>query len=595
MANSVVQSSPSQPQQLFTLVQGHLLERLRAVFEVAETGLLASGEQPVLCCELRRNRRSFIDNFLNQLQLRCEEPGRSWVVGSSASARNARTLIYLTGADQRVRALCQEQATGVGRLAALWAQQTGRPVDVLDCPLSLHTMARLFFLLLPDLPAPLRIRHALGVAFCDALAAMQQMVQTTIFNVLQRRGVLVAAITPIPLPNWWEPLAQGRQPSVAAQSLVVPPRSMERMAAMAIDVAEAALADDRAGLMALLSSERQTALLPWLLRQLAEDSSDLPPTARGILTLLAGPLLLAACEESFADAVHPARRSLEELMHWAPGWQECLGIEGVVPEYCREMAVNLARGLVQDSTGQMPLWLDLFDYLLQLRKRVQQDTSAVVASTRLSLQVTEVHAEVDALLAERAGLERWPQVVIDILHESWTGVLLAIHWREGTASDAWLSAIAVADELLASVQPGVDRAMRQRLIQRVPHLLQNLRRGFDDIGFARRDYSVLLQRLENVHLALLQGKDGDDLPESSALWPLPASLPASDEPFEVGNWLQRDDGSVCSVQFSDAWCTVLLDAHNAAQESCSTAVLQAAFYDGNLVVLPVPRPLLVAA
>jgi hypothetical protein len=234
----------------------------------------------------------------------------------------------------------------------------------------------------------------------------------------------------------------------------------------------------------------------------------------------------------------------------------------------------------------------LLDYLLQLRKRLQQDISAVVASTRLSLQVVEVRVEVDALLAERAALEQWPPVLIDIVHGYWSALLLNIYWRDGTASDAWLNAIAVADELLASVQPGLDRQTRQHALQRVTQLLQGLRKGFDALGCDRRTVGVLLDRLERVHLALLQGKEGEQLPEGSALWPEVARLPVQDEAFEVGSWLQRADGLVLSVEFSDAWCTALRDAHNATLECCATAALQAEFYEGNLVVVPSSASLL---
>jgi hypothetical protein len=90
-----------------------------------------------LCvASLRRIRRNFIDNYLNQLWLRCENPEREWVIGGASSAAQARTMIYLTEAEQAVRALYQDQAVAVGRLATVWTQQTGVTCTVFDCPLS---------------------------------------------------------------------------------------------------------------------------------------------------------------------------------------------------------------------------------------------------------------------------------------------------------------------------------------------------------------------------------------------------------------------------------------------------------------------------
>lgn len=596
MIQSAATQSESAQQQWFALVRGHLLEQLRTVFDACETGLQQADEQPVLCCELRRQRHTFIESYVNQLWLRCDKPDRAWVIGTAASAGYARTYIYMSAADAALHRLYQARSADFGRFAALWSQQTSLACTVLDCPLLPHTLSRLFFRLLPEIQAPMRVRHALASAFVAAIPRIAQSVQSALFNFLQRRGVLIGAVTPLSLPEWWEPLEPARTPSVTAQALVVPPRSIGKVAEVAAEVAVLALADDVAGVEQLLSLQRQSALMPWLATLVSETGSPLPPVARRVLCLLAAPLLHSACDESFADTAHPARRALDELLDWAPGWQECLGIEGIVPEYCCELARHMA--LVssggEGSVTSADKWLDLLDYLLQLRKRVQQDTSAVVASARLAIEAAEVRAEVENLLHERAGLERWPQVVIDILGDTWTALLMGIHWRESTASDAWLNAIAVADELLASARPGIERQLRQRLIQRVPQLLQGLRNGFDEIGFDRRAYSVLLERLEKVHLALLQGCDESGLPDTSCFWPEAAALPASDEPFDVGSWLQQSDGSVWIVQFSDRLCTVLLDAHSAALDCCSTAALQAEYYDGNLVTLPSPPPLLPA-
>ncbi len=584
-------SNQTAQQTMFAVARVHLLEQLRTAFEQFEHQLLQDGEQTPLCCELRRSRRMFIDSYMRQLFLRCEQPDQAWLIGSAASALHARTFIYLCAADEVVSELYREQAEGIGRLSALWFRHAGQAEgSVLDCPLAPHTLARLFFLLLSDVPAPLRIRKGLAQAFLGVLPQLTRLMLNAVFNSLQRRGELVASVVPQALPEWWEPLERWAVPSIAAQALVVPPALHERTLLLAHELARMAQVGDWRGVAATAATHRQSALLPWLADLLAQDSA-LPPVARTFLSLLAGPLLYAALEENFADSAHPARRVLEEMQGLAPGWQDCLGIDGVVAEQCRDLAMALAMALTEQPAALMSAWCDLLDYLLLVRKRVQQDTSAVVANARLSMQVMDVRAEINNLLRERVAQEYWPQVVLDILIEHWSALLLGIHWREGTASDAWLSALSVADELLASVLPGTGHDLGQGLLQRVPALLQNLRRGFDEIGCDRRTYSTLLDRLERVHLALLQGRPSV---EPMCLWPATQPLSAGDQPFDVGCWLQQADGSHWSVVFSDPLCTVLLDAHSAGLMCCATASLQAEFYEGNLSVLPGCKPLLAA-
>jgi len=584
--------------QLFLQARAHLLDRLRAVFDASEQELLEAGEQVSMCCGLRRHRRPFVDNYLDQLWQYCENPQSEWLSSRPGSSTHSRTMLYLAEADRHVRELCQEYPVEVGRVAAIWSQQTGLACSALDCPFSPHTFARLFFFLLPDLPVPLRIRYVLAKQFVLMQGRLLGLLHKSFSSFAQHAGTGAAGLEPLLLPEWWIPLERQPQASVIAQALIVPSRFISRVTGLACEIADAALEENYAVIPSIMEGQRQTSVLPWLLSQLHGETSHLPEPARQVLALLAGPLLQATCDESFADPASPARRVLEEWCHWAPGWQRTVQVgadaSDAVSEYCFQLARTLSELLTQQPDNLMSGWQVLLDYLLELRKNVQKDTAVVVASTRISLQVIEVRAEVEALLAGRAALERWPLVVVEILREAWTSLLLSIHWHEGTASDAWLQAIAVADDLLASVQPGADREAYQRQMMRAPKLLQGLRKGFEAIGCDWRTYSPLLDRLERVHFTLLRaGADnGGQLPESLEFWPPVIQLPGKDEPFDVGSWVRRSDGLVMSVEFSDPWCTVLLNAHNAELECCATAALHADYYDGELVVLPASATLL---
>ncbi len=585
----------SPEQQLSAVSLPHLVEQLRRVFENFESALLNSGESVTTACELRRSRRMFIDGFVRQWALRCESPELSLGVGSAANAAHTRTFIYLSRADAVVREIYLQQAVDIGRLSAGWSQFVGTPINPINCPLAPQTLAQLFFLFLPELPAPIRIRQGLALEFLQQLPIISQLLQKATFAFWQRLGLAVHNMTPLPLPESWELLGKYKTPSVASQGLVVPVRSQARIVSVADEIARAALAGDMNDVLSLVAAYRQTAVLPWLSVLLGEG--QLSPYAGEVLALLAGPLVMASTDEHFADVAHPARRVLEEFLQWAPGWvaeqADDVAAFGVADQ-CLHFARTLASTMVQgESDGDLDtdpaVWLDLLDYLLALRKRSQLEGSVAVASARLSIQVLEVRAEVDRLLRNRAGFEGLPRVIVEILSETWAALLMAIHWREGTASDAWLSAIALADELLLSVQPSQSKELHMRAMQRVPHLLQQLRRGFDAVNVDRPIYSACLDRLEQVHLAVMQGKPS---PEESVYWPDPVILPIQDDAFTAGQWLQEECGARWRVVFSDELCTVLIDTDVGGVLCCATAVLQAQFLNGELAVLPVPGALL---
>jgi hypothetical protein len=96
-----------------------------------------------------------------------------------------------------------------------------------------------------------------------------------------------------------------------------------------------------------LENQRQTSFLPWLAQRIYGRRQSNATSSAPNIVAASWSFVAAACEETFADSAHPARRVLEEWRHWAPGWQECLGIEGVVPEYCRELSTSLSELLLQ--------------------------------------------------------------------------------------------------------------------------------------------------------------------------------------------------------------------------------------------------------
>lgn len=585
---SVNAGSDSPQQQLFAIVRLQLSGHLRNLFDSFEQSMLTNGELAQVVCDVRRNRRLFVDNYMNQLRLRVEQPQSDWTSGGASAAAHARTFMYLAEADSAVRDLYQRQAVATGKLAAAWSLWTAQPATALDCPLCPHVLARLFFLVLPELPAPLHIRHGLSLMFLRMLPDLFAAMQQAALYFLERKDQRISSLPACPLPEWWEPLEARPPASVAVQALVVPERLQERVAELAAEITTHALAGRHDEVSILLATNRQTALLPWLSSSL--DGGNLPAAARQMLSLLSGPLLLAARHENFADPAHPARRVLEEWLQWSPAWADEPDGDSPVIEELQALSLALSQMSLQRPDSLLTGWVDLLDCLLGLRKRLQLDISASVSSTRLSIQAMEARAEVDALLHERAAAALWPQIVVDILHGIWSSLLLGIYWYEGKASDAWLHAIAVADDLLASVQPGLDRAARQHAMLRIPQLLQHLRAGFENAGCDRQTSRVLLERLEKVHLALLQGATA--LPEACVPWPDAAAGPQHSEAIAVGSWVQLDDGSRWQVMFSDALCTVLLDTHTAGLLCCATAALQQEYHAGALVLLPAPLPLL---
>ena len=594
--NAVDVSNETQ-QLLLAALRPHIQEQLRLVFERYESRLVEQGVSLTSLVEVRRARRMLVDRFLQHWAARCERQHVDFQVGTAASVAYARTYLYLCSADESLRTLHEECQNELFVLMSTWTAMTGEPVQLDTCPLLPYTLAKLFFLLLPELPLTLTMREELGRAFLSRLPAFQHMVFMAATALWARAGLRVDS-APMSVTSEWSvpPLVPFPSPSTKAAALVVPAEWRESVLLIADDIARAALAGDVDDVMAQLGACRHTVLFTWLAEQL--QALEDVPDGRHSLMLLAGPLLAASVMPCFADAAHPARRVLDEWMQWALGWEwtdeESLALNPVAM-HCIQEAHHLSSWLVHAgeeglSSLDAGCWLSLLDYLMALRRQTYQDSSVSVSSAKLALQALDARVEVETLLRDRGlSFGLLPSVVVDILSNEWTALLMSIHWHEGAASDAWLNAISVADELLLSVQPIMDRQSRMQVMQRVPHLLKQLRTGLESLNVDRTKYGDYLEQLEQVHLALMQNRP---LQEPLVSWPETVVMPPVEEAFEVGQWFRELSGVRWRVVFSDELCTVMVDTGTAGVACCSTALLQSQLFDGDLVTMPALRGVL---
>lgn len=595
---NTVDTTHESSQLLIAAVRPHIQEQLRLVFELYESQLREQDVSLTVLGDVRRARRVVMERFPQHWFARCEMPDASFQIGTAANAAYARTHLYLCRADDVLRALHSECWANIVELVSGWSAVTGKPSRVDTCPLSPYTLVKLFFLLLPEVPLPLHMRDGVGRAFLSRLPAFHQIIFTATTAFWTRIGLRVtepvSGLDPMSIP----PLESHHQASAQAQTLVVPDALQRDVLLIAEEIARAALAGDADDVLAQLGACQHTALFAWLVDQL--HALEGAPSGQLSLTLLVGPLLAASTDPHFADMAHPARRALDEWMQWALGWAQDDGeilSQNPVAQQCVQEAHMLSSWLVQAGEEGLPwldpgYWLRMLDYLVSLRRQTQQTGTASVSSARLTLQVLEVRTEVEALLHDRGmSFGLLPQVVVDILTNEWTALLMSIHWHDGAASDAWLNAISTADDLLMSVQPVMDRQSRMQAMQRVPHLLRQLRAGFETLDVGRAEYGAYLERLEQVHLALMQERP---LPEPLVSWPERVVMPPADDAFEVGQWLRELSGVRWRVVFSDELCTVMVDTGTAGVACCSTALLQSQLFDGVLVVMPALRGILAA-
>lgn len=205
-------------------------------------------------------------------------------------------------------------------------------------------------------------------------------------------------------------------------------------------------------------------------------------------------------------------------------------------------------------------WLTLIDFLQQTDQRINAQVESLACAAKLSAQLKTARAGIVELLQERLGGAAWPRLVCDIVDEHWLPMLLEIDWRYGRASSQWLTALTVLDELLAMLEPELPLATRLEMSEQLPQLLTKLRSllvADASVDLVRRRqsrqmFSQLLDRLAEIHLALMQGESWPD----SQLWQVPIE-PALPVLAQANWWRDQNAGLICCLYRDDAQAVVI--------------------------------------
>ncbi|QVL46839.1 MAG: DUF1631 family protein [Thiocapsa sp.] len=175
---------------------------------------------------------------------------------------------------------------------------------------------------------------------------------------------------------------------------------------------------------------------------------------------------------------------------------------------------------------------------------------AIFDADRTGAPVDPEPETVAAALADRlAPYARIPSTVEVLLREGWSLVLLEIHRSRGSDSPEWQAALELIDRLLWSVSAKRTAEERRQLLDRIPRLLETLRRGLSEVGCDPRLTARWLGELQTLHLDVLQGSargavlGGSDV-ETARSVPAPIPVPCGCAIGDWIDWAREDVGRV---------------------------------------------------
>ncbi|TBW54484.1 DUF1631 domain-containing protein [Marinobacter halodurans] len=238
------------------------------------------------------------------------------------------------------------------------------------------------------------------------------------------------------------------------------------------------------------------------------EDRQLPLPMKNVIGRLQIPILkVALLDRSFFNrGGHPARKLLNELAMAGIGWNEKASGQR---DPLREKIESVVDRLISDFSDNVEIFselLDEFSHFMDLDRRrrelVEQRLRDAEEGRARQQRARDAAAEVIDSLREGRHL---PPVVEAILDEPWSKVLQFLYLREGEASDAWTQSVALARELVWSVDPKeVTEQTRGELLRRIPSIVDNLRKGLHSISWDPFASDAMMRDLELAHVDTLQ-------------------------------------------------------------------------------------------
>lgn len=256
-------------------------------------------------------------------------------------------------------------------------------------------------------------------------------------------------------------------------------------------------------------------LVEKLFNAILEDTA-LSDLVKASLSRMQIPLVKLGLIDStfFVERDHVGRRLINELARLGGGDENKSEMaRSVLYTKVEEISQRIIREFNEDVSVFENQLNDLMLFYNRTQSRAdemeQRSKIATDGQEKLDLARSVISQNVNLLMKDKTV----PSVVEKILLEGWSDLLLVSLLKEGVPSDGWGDFLLTAEELVWSVQPGKDRAARQRLLQLVPQLLSKLQEGLAIINFESFSLSEILTDLEQEHLAIFGlRKELDDEP-----------------------------------------------------------------------------------
>lgn len=279
------------------------------------------------------------------------------------------------------------------------------------------------------------------------------------------------------------------------------------------------------------------------------DDAKIPDAIKALVGRLQIPVLKVAMLDKsfFSSRLHPARRLLDGISQAAVAWGETVDQDDPLFQEIAFIAERIQNEFERD--------VQIFTDALNLLNAVIAERDAMaegIAERSAELMRKRETEEIAWVVASEAVSRRLsssvPQGVQRFLLDHWQHVLKELYLRHGEEHHAYLSALAMMDDLVWSVAPKANSDERKQLVSTLPGLLRAMHVGLDVIGLAQEQRGRFFDELVALHSAAVKaGLNGGEVvvTESSA----PAETPPA--PSHAAQYSVNPEGELFITRITE--------------------------------------------
>lgn len=279
------------------------------------------------------------------------------------------------------------------------------------------------------------------------------------------------------------------------------------------------------------------------------DDAKIPDAIKALVGRLQIPVLKVAMLDKsfFSSRAHPARRLLDGISEASVVWGETVDMDD--PLY-QEIAF-IAERIQSEFERDVQIFTDalnLLNAVIAERDAMAEGIAKRSAELMRRRETEEIAWVVAGEAVSRRLSSRVPQGVQRFLLDHWQQVLKELYLRHGEAHHAYLSALAMMDDLVWSVAPKANSDERKQLVSTLPGLLRAMQAGLDVINLPQEQRSHFFDDLVALHSAAVKaGLNGGE----SGLVEAPAPAEAPPAPSPAAQYSVNPEGELLITRITE--------------------------------------------